>query len=108
MKVIRNLLFVSVFSFAGTFLMAGNTTGVAKPENKQIRELLSTVQFDKLINYETKLNISFFVNGKNELIVVSTNNAELDQAIKNALNYHKIIISELEYNKVYTLPVVIK
>ena len=108
MRTLRNLLFVSAFSVAATMASANVSTVMAKPENKQIRDLLESIHFEKFIKAETKINISFFVNSKNELIVVSTNNQELDQLVKSALNYQKIVVSDLDYNKVYTIPVVIR
>ena len=54
------------------------------------------------------MSISFFINSQNEVIVVSTNNRDLDGVVKSTLNYKKIAVNELEYNKVYTVPVLIK
>lgn len=108
MRIVRNLVFVTVLLLAGNFAKAGDVKGMSKSENTQIRDLLSSVQISNYVKSETKLNISFIVNDKNELIVVSTNNVDLDGVVKNALNYHKITVSELEYNKLYTIPVVIR
>lgn len=48
------------------------------------------------------------INDYNEIIVLSTNNEDLDGYLKTSLNDKKIDISKLEYNKEYDLPVVIK
>ena len=66
---------------------------------KSVKNLLAVVCFAFAAN---------FVNAQNEVIVVSTNNKDLDAIVKSTLNYKKIAVNELEYNKVYTVPVVIK
>jgi len=45
------------------------------------------------------------INERNEIIVLSTNNAELDETIKQALNYDKIEEKELKPFEIYIVPV---
>lgn len=92
-----------------TMVGRANDAPVSKnPEGVQIQKMLTKLDFSAQVAKGTKINISFLVNAKNEIIVLSTNNADYDDLIKTALNYQKISISELLYNTVYTLPVEFK
>lgn len=108
MKSVKNLLAVVCFALAANFVNAAELTNIKKPESAQIQSILKTIDFQNFIENETKVSISFFINAQNEIIVVSTNNKDLDAIVKSTLNYKKIAVNELEYNKVYTVPVVIK
>lgn len=91
-----------------TMMFASPKNNIINSEGKQIQKMLISNNIMTAVDKDTKVNISFLVNGQNEIIVLSTNNQDLDQAIKSALNYQKISVSELEYNTVYTLPVSFK
>jgi hypothetical protein len=108
MKIVRNFLAIVCFSFIANFASASEAPISKKPEGTQIQTYLKTIDFNEFIDVETKVNISFFVNAQNEMIVVSTNNKQLDSVLKSALNYKKINLTELDYQKIYTVPVVIK
>lgn len=108
MKSVKNVLAVVCFFIAANFVNAAELNTIKKPESAQIQTMLNTINFQNFIESETKINISFFINAQNEVIVVSTNNLDLDSIVKNTLNYKKIAVNELEYNKVYTVPVLIK
>ncbi|MBK8346152.1 MAG: hypothetical protein IPL08_00510 [Saprospiraceae bacterium] len=108
MRSLKNLLVVLCFSFVANMAVAGDIPGNKKTETLQIQTMLKSVDFNRFLEKETHLNISFFINAQNEIIVVSTNNKELDSIVKSTLNYQKISIDELSYNKVYTIPVVIR
>jgi len=108
MKSFRNLLTIVSLALVSNFSYANDANSVKKPEGAQIQTLLNSIDFDKYVAEATKVNISFFINSKNEIIVVSTNNNDLDRVIKGTLNYSKIAVNDLEYNKVYTVPVRIK
>ncbi len=99
------MLGLVVFS---TMMFASPKNNIINSEGKQIQKMLTSNNVMNGLDKDTKVNISFLVNGQNEIIVLSTNNQDLDQAIKSALNYQKISVSELEYNTVYTLPVSFK
>ena len=108
MRTFQLTLLLAAF---GVFMGLATASGMPKSkksETAQIQQILQTVDFRQYVSSETKLQVSFFVNAKNEIIVTATNNNVLDEVIKNALNYHKIGIENLEYNQIYTLPVHIK
>lgn len=106
-RVTSALLIVGMFFLT----MAGRASDIPtskNPEGVQIQKMLTKLDFSSQVAKGTKINISFIVNAKNEIIVLSTNNGDYDDLIKTALNYQKISISELLYNTVYTLPVEFK
>jgi hypothetical protein len=108
MKSIKNLLIIVTLAFASNFAHAGDLPVIKKTETTQIQDLLKSINFSNYVSEKTKLNISFFINAQNEVIVVATNNTELDSVIKTTLNYKKIAVNELAYDKIYTMPLVIK
>jgi len=48
------------------------------------------------------------VNSNNEIIIISTDQKNLDSSIKSTLNYKKLKSSDMEVNVTYTLPVSLK
>ena len=108
MKNVRNFLTVLSFALVANLSNAADLSVAKKPEGAQIQTLLNSIDFTQYVKGETKVNISFFINSQNEVIVVTTNNKDLDNVVKSTLNYKKISVNDLEYNKVYTVPVHIK
>jgi len=108
MKSVRSLLAVVCFAVISNFAIGAETPNNRKPEVAQIQAYLKGIDFNKIVKADTKVNISFMINAQNEILVVSTNNKDLDNILKNALNYKSISVSELEYNKIYTVPVLLK
>jgi hypothetical protein len=108
MKSVKNVFLMLGLVVVSTMMFASPKNNILNSEGKQIQKMLISNNIMTAVDKDTKVNISFLVNGQNEIIVLSTNNQDLDQAIKSALNYQKISVSELEYNTVYTLPVSFK
>jgi len=77
----------------------------SKPEYAQLKKYLQKIDFTSFVKGATKINVNFLINSKNEVIVISTSDKDMDFTVKNALNYKQIEVSDLEYNKIYTLPV---
>ncbi len=108
MKNLKSLVAVFVFILMTQFANATDVASTKKAESAQIQTFLNSIDFTNYIKSDTKINISFFINSQNEVIVVATNNKDLDSVVKSTLNYKKIAVNDLEYNKVYTVPVHIK
>lgn len=108
MKSVKSILFVLGLALLTPFAHATTVSGVKNPEGIQIQKMLKEMGGFEELKRGEKINISFLVNGQNEIIVLSTSNSEFDSLIKSTLNYRKISLSDLEYNTVYTLPVVFK
>ena len=77
-------------------------------ETEQIQSILRKIDFERFADLPATVKVSFMINGKNELIVVNTNNKNLDALIKSAMNYKQIAVTDLEYGKIYTIPVKIE
>lgn len=99
-----SFLFVGLFSFASI----AATPIKEKPTsvNEQISKLLQGIEKD-VVNTVT-LNVDFMLNDKSEIIVISTNDKNLDFNIKSKLNYKTLKAPSLENFKKYTVPVTIK
>lgn len=109
MKSFKNVIAsFSLLVFVMNASFANDPATIKKPEINQIQTMLKKIEYGKFLDKETKLNISFFVNSQSEIIVVSTNNQELDSVIKATLNYKKLALDKLKFNEVYTVPVVVK
>lgn len=98
-------LFSMMLIIVGCLTANAKSTVTINPVSQQIRTYLSRVDFEKYIEKNTKFNISFLVTHQNEIIVVSTDNVQLDEVVKQTLNYQKIDMRNMEYNKIYTIPV---
>lgn len=108
MKNVKNVMFVLGLALLSLGVQAAVVPSAINPEGVQIQKMLTPLDLSSQVAKGTKINISFLVNAKNEIIVLSTNNNDFDSLIKNTLNYRKISMSELAYNTVYTLPVEFK
>src|SRR5690606_37579422 len=104
MKSVKNVLLIVGLAFLSLGVQAADKPIKKNPEGTQIQKMLTDLVLSSRVAQGTKINISFLVNAKNEIIVLSTNNNDYDSLIKNTLNYRKISMSELAYNTVYTLP----
>jgi hypothetical protein len=72
---------------------------------KKIKSELSKIDLDyNKLDGET-LKIRFMINEKQEIIVLSTDHQNLDNTIKDALNYDRLESKELKPFEVYVVPV---
>jgi hypothetical protein len=76
-----------------------------KSETVQIQSYLDNLDYRKFIPASTDLQINFLVSDAKEIVVVSTNNLELDAFIKSNLNYKSLETNKLERNTTYTINV---
>jgi len=107
MRISKSILFVALFAF---FLGTANAS--TNPENitarKEIKTLIQKTNIASTVDKKVKVNVTFMVNEKNELIILSTDQKDLDHRIKSALNYKKLKSSDMKVNVTYTLPIVLK
>lgn len=106
MKVLKSFLF-AVLTFA-SIQSATASSDPATSTAGEIKEMLQATIESKDFTNDTKVYITFMLNTKNEVMVMSTNSDGLDGVIKSTLNYHIISSVDLEQGKVYTLPVLLK
>ncbi len=103
-----------IFSQIAVVILLCTVSGVSgdilkkMSETEQIHSILRAIDFEHFAELPTTVKVSFMINGKNELIVVNTNNRNLDGLIKSAMNYKQIAVTDLEYGKIYTIPVKIE
>ena len=97
---------ISLFLSLSTFATPKNDFGKDNSLTNQIIALIGDkVPFN---TYETlKVDVSFTVNNKNEIIVVdvTSKNEELSLFIKEKLNNKKINSSKIKQKEIYTLPI---
>ena len=104
-------LFLSAFLLAALSATAIASSPVfddSPADTKAIKEIQSIVQnFDldyEIVNNKT-VKVHFMVNTSNEVVVLRTNDDDLDNVIKYGLNYKELKNKDLEVNKVYILPI---
>ncbi len=107
MKTTKKILASICFAMIVSMGISSTKPELKKTESVQIQNYLEKLEFNKLLKKEAKVEINFMINKVNEIIIISTNNPELDEIIKSGLNYKFIDVSNLEYNKEYTLPVLV-
>lgn len=73
----------------------------------ELIEMIGTPPAPEFGNSE-RVNINFLINNKNEVVILSTSNADYDGYIKSRLNYQKLEKSSGVINKQYTFPLVIQ
>jgi len=107
MRITKVLIFSALFA-----LTVGTATASTNPTftdaRKEIKKLIIKSDMIGTIQEEVTLNVTFMVNDKNEIIVMSTDNEDYDYSIKAILNYKKLKSSDMKINTNYTLPLVLK
>ena len=107
MRITKNLMFTALFA-----LILGTASANTNPENttarKEIKTLIQKSNLAADIQKDMTVHVTFMVNEKNEIIVTSTDQENLDSTIKSTLNYKKLESTDMLVNKTYTLPVVLK
>ena len=74
----------------------------------EISEILNDVDSDFIQDEETKVKLTFVVNEKNEMVVISTSSKNYDRFLKAKLNYHRISSDNAEQNHIYEVDVVFR
>ena len=105
-KSILGLLLVAVFA-APSFANANPTSETSKTL-KELKTIIQDLNIDITSLDQTTVKVRFMLNSDNEIIVLSTDNADVDATIKYSLNYREVKNSELSKNKIYVLPVSFK
>lgn len=107
MRITKSILFTALFALVlGT--ATANTNPEAKSARVEIKKLIEKADLASIIENDITVNVTFMVNGKNELIIMSTDKKNLDGSIKSTLNYKKLKSSDMKVNTTYTLPIVLK
>ena len=107
MRITKSILFTALFA-----LVLGTATASTNPNTntarKEIKTLIQKANLTEYLKDDVTVNVTFMVNAKNEIIVMSTDQENLDTRIKSTLNYKKLKSSDMKVNMTYTLPVILK
>jgi len=107
MRITKNILFAALFTLVlGT--ASANTNPETNTARNEIKTLIQKADFASNLKNDMTVNVTFTVNAKNEIIIISTDQENLDSSIKSTLNYKKLKSSDMKVNVTYTLPVVLK
>ena len=116
MRNLKSIIAILAISLATTF----STTATEKDNDKESKKVTqelrteivsflgSTVQLD--IKKSSVAEISFMVNNKNEIVVISVDSKEREfqSIVKNKLNYKKIDVKGAKRGEIYRVPVKLK
>ncbi|WP_055446604.1 hypothetical protein [Lacinutrix mariniflava] len=106
MKSIKMVLLVLAITFTGALNATTNPTGI-EPNvlANEITTLLKNPEFK--VAEDLKANVTFMLNKNNEIVVISvdTESEQLENYIKNRLNYSKLKEGLVTTQKTYKIPV---
>lgn len=107
MRITRSIFFTALFA-----MVLGTATANTNPESNtarnEIKKLIQKANLITDLKEDVTVNVTFMVNAKNEIIIMSTDKENLDRRIKSTLNYKKLKSSDMKVNTTYTLPVKLK
>lgn len=107
MRITKSILLTALFA-----LVLGTASAATNPSTNTARNEIKTfIQKSSLaddLKEDITVNVTFMVNAKNEIIVMSTDQKKIDSRIKSTLNYKKLKSSDIKVNMTYTLPVILK
>ena len=99
MNFTKNIILAFCLTILCITTYADTKPTIKKAEITQIQSYLEKIDFKEIILKDVKLIIHFMINDYNEIIILSTNNEDLDGYLKTCLNNKKIEITKLEYSK---------
>jgi len=107
MRITKSILMTALFA-----LILGTASASTNPETNsarnEIKKMIEKADLAEGIESDVTVNVTFMVNAKNEIIIMSTDKKNLDSSIKSTLNYKKLKSSDMKVNVAYTLPVILK
>ena len=107
MRITKSILFTALFAMVlGT--ASANTNPETSTARNEIKTLIQKADLATDLKNDVTVNVTFMVNAKNEIIIMSTDKKNLDRSIKSTLNYKKLKSSDMKVNVTYTLPVILK
>ena len=107
MRITKSILFTALFALVLGTATAG-TNPTKNTARNEIKQLIQKANLVSGLKKDMTVNVTFMVNGKNEIIIMSTDKDNLDTRIKSILNYKKLKSSDMKVNVAYTLPIILK
>ncbi len=109
MRITKSILFTALFAMIlGTATANSDSDPNTNTARNEIKTLIQKSNLASELNSDMTVNVTFMVNAKNEIIIMSTDQEKLDRSIKSTLNYKKLKSSDMKVNVTYTLPVILK
>lgn len=103
-----NVLFTMFLLVSSSIFMTASAADT-KPTGDlktQVSNMLNKIQFEADdLDGAMEFSVNFIINDNNEIIVLSTNGAKYDIAVKNALNYKKVNLESYKMNTTYQVSV---
>ena len=94
---------VTSFSFANASTVKSSPK--AQEVVKDIVTIMKDLKYDFQAFKDETVKVRFMINADNEIIVLGTDNPELDETMKALLNYKKVGADSAEKFHVYVVPV---
>ena len=104
MRITKSLLFSFLFVFILGTAKADTDPNLTSART-EIKQMIVKAELTKELIAEVTINVTFQINAKNEIIVISTDNDQYDTTLKSILNYKKLNSSDMSIGKHYTLPI---
>ena len=108
MRITRSILMTALFAIILGTTASANNDPKAVTARSEIKKLIQKSSLVEDLKEDLTVNVTFQINAKNEIIVISTDTDKMDRRIKSVLNYKKLKSSDMKVNVSYTLPVVLK
>jgi len=105
MTKLKFLVTALVLFISSSSMFAASDPDLKSALRSEITKLFKSIDFEKINAESDVIHINFMVTGKNEIVVLTTDNKELDKAIKGSLNYKQVDATDIDKNKLYTLPI---
>ena len=107
MRITKSLLLSTLFAFVlGT--ASANTNPETTTARNEIKTMIQKANLAASLKNDVTVNVTFMITDNNEMIILSTDQENLDSRIKSTLNYKKLKSSDMKVNVTYTLPVILK
>jgi len=106
MKILKASALAFLFSLIFVQVQA-NPTSLNPTEKleKQISKMVNDADLWGDVQESTVFKVSFTINSRGEIIVLSTDNESFDLITKSLLNYKKVEVDAQFYNKTFILPI---
>jgi nitrate reductase NapAB chaperone NapD len=110
MKKIKILLAPIFALLLTTTLMAGVSPKKGSVDAKDalrntIAQKIKSIDLENLNLKDKDVRVQFIINDKSEIIVLKTDNKELDGIVKATLNYNEIDSKDLSKNSLYAIKI---
>lgn len=112
MRNLKSIIAIAIFTLTLSFSANATEKDPSKIASELRSEIITILgnKIPLLLNSDANAEVSFLINNKNELVVVSVDSKsnEFNSFVKNKLNYKKIVVKGVQKGEIYKMPVKIK